>query len=134
MANIRAVDLLADSGAARGVARVAEWLRAGGNASAARGRRVALLLAAVSLINALDLACTLLASGHEAFREVNPIARALLGNLPLFVAFKALPVALAVLVMARARRRPFVEPLCWGLCGVYSILACVWCRFYWLVA
>ena len=97
-------------------------------ASARRGRRVILLLVLLCLLNAFDLACTVLVHKLGAFEEANPVARRVLQYPNLVVLFKTGMVAFATCVLFVYRRRRCVELACWGVCSVYVTLAFIWLR------
>jgi len=96
-----------------------------------RGRRVVLLVIGLSLVNAFDLAFTLLGSRHTDFVEMNPLAACLIHHTLGLVVFKVVITSIGLLIMLRFRSRWFTELSCWGLCGVYSALAGIWWS-YWL--
>ncbi len=99
---------------------------------ARRARRVVLLLAMLTVVNAFDLVFTLIAAGSDSFRELNPIAAALLGSAAALVAFKAFTVLLAFAIFIRFRRHLLTEIACWGLSGIYAVLAGRWWVYYFL--
>ena len=108
-------------------ARVLVLARAG---RVRRPRRVALLLVGTWVINAFDLAFTLLATGHRHFVELNPIAASIIGNTPALIAYKILVVAFGSAILLKYRTRLLTEIGCWGICAVYSVLAAIWWKFY----
>lgn len=95
-----------------------------------RQRRIALLLIGTWVINAFDLAFTLLAAGHRHFVELNPIAASVIGNTPALIAYKILIVAFGSAILLKYRTRLLTEIGCWGICAVYSVLAGIWWKFY----
>ena len=103
------------------------------DAFANRSRRVVLLLAMLCLVNGFDLAFTLLASRLSHFVEINPIAAALVQTTGALVAFKVLMVLLAFAILFYFRRHLVTELACWGLCGIYAVLAGRWWVYYFLV-
>lgn len=92
----------------------------------ARGRRVALLLGLLWLLNAFDLACTLMVRDTIYFHEANPIFRPMLEHPHLVFLCKASAIVFATMVLGLWRRRWYVECACWGLCLVYGLLSFVW--------
>ncbi|HET6427903.1 MAG TPA: DUF5658 family protein [Phycisphaerae bacterium] len=117
---------------ARWHTRLADTVR-GINAhpEARRGRRVVLLVFGLSLINLFDLIFTLLGMSHTEFVEMNPVAACLIHHTAGLVVFKVVMTSIGLLIMLRFRKRLFTELSCWGLCGVYSVLAGIWWT-YWL--
>ncbi len=103
------------------------------DAAAGRVRRVILLLAMLSLINAFDLIFTLEATKVGPFVELNPIAAAFVQTAGALVAFKVSMVLLGFGIFFCFRRHFLTELACWGLCGVYAVLAGRWWVYYFLV-
>jgi hypothetical protein len=99
---------------------------AASNPVARRSRRVMLLVFALALFNAFDLALTLLAHQSGYLDELNPLARWMLYHPVLVVIFKLSAVGLALVILIRFRHHSLVEFCCWCLCGVYVSLAMVW--------
>jgi len=102
------------------------------NPRARRARRVVLLLAMLTVINVFDLIFTLIATRSDSFRELNPIAAALVESDTALVAFKAFMVLLAFGIFIRFRRHLLTEIACWGLSAVYALLAGRWWVYYFL--
>lgn len=112
--------------------RLRRWLAARRDATASRARRVVLLIVLLSVVNAFDLAFTLLASSSAHFVELNPIAAGLVHTTAGLVAFKILTVLLAFCILFHFRRRALTELACWALCGVYAALAGRWWLYYFI--
>ena len=100
-----------------------------------RGRRVLLLLAAVTLLGLGDLYATLLHLQSVGMAEMNPIAAHLMaaGSVPALVLFKLGCMALAVGLMWRVRRHIAAEMGTWLLFGVMALLTVHWYQYNALV-
>lgn len=95
-----------------------------------RANRVILLVVLLWILNAFDLAFTIIAHDLGGFREANPLAAAVLGHPYRLVAFKLALVAFGSVVLLALRRRPVAELACWLLCGVYMVLGIVWMIYF----
>lgn len=94
---------------------------------AARGRRVIVLLLGLWIINAFDLALTLLAMRDGVLYEENPVARALLAHGPHALAvFKVLTVAAASSVLLYYRRHRCCEWATALVATAYTLVALQW--------
>jgi hypothetical protein len=97
------------------------------NIVAARGRRVIVLLLGLWIINAFDLALTLLATRDGVLYEENPIARALLAHSPYALAiFKVLTVTAASSVLIYYRRHRCSEWASALVATAYALVALQW--------
>jgi hypothetical protein len=104
--------------------------RARADALAGRARRVTLILVLVWILNVFDLIFTLLAHRLGNFRELNPMARGLLGRSDTLIACKLATVFAASVIIYAFRRHRVTEVGCWGLAGVYTVLAFLWGAYY----
>jgi len=115
-------------------ARVARAVRAArGEAHARRGRRVALILIFVWIVNIFDLVFTLIACELGGFRELNPLVHEVLHKSEQLVLYKVSTVFAATLIIWAFRRRRITEIACWGLSVVYTVLAFLWTSYYAIV-
>lgn len=99
--------------------------------SAARSRRCVLLLTAILIMGAADLALTLTYAGTVGMIEVNPLARVMiaLGGTAQLVLFKAFCTALCAGVLYLCRRAPQAERAAW-LCAVgMLVLTAHWVNY-----
>ncbi len=94
-----------------------------------RGIRIAFLLAAVSILNAIDLVYTLFAHRINMLHELNPLADAFLqtGLTPSLVCFKILMMLCGLGLLWKVRECKLVIPACWLLFIVYAGLGVTWC-------
>ena len=98
-----------------------------------RTLRVAVLLAAVCILNGLDLVFTLFADridmGKDAlFVELNPVADAFLrtGLIPSLICFKILMVLCGLGLLWKLRYSRLAVPACWLLLAAYICLSVRW--------
>jgi hypothetical protein len=93
-----------------------------------RTLRVSVLLLAVAILNAVDLAFTLFADRISLLNEINPIAAAFLqaGLTPSLVCFKILMVTCGLGMIWRLRHSRLAIPACWILFLAYAGLAVIW--------
>ncbi|MBN2445391.1 MAG: hypothetical protein JXO22_01600 [Phycisphaerae bacterium] len=96
-----------------------------------RGRRVVLLLAAVWVLNLLDLHFTLFESPRQHFVELNPVAASLLG-ISTFAAivYKLVLVAGATAILLVLRRHRLAEWSSWLSLGLYTWVAACWSMYF----
>lgn len=96
-----------------------------------RGRRVLLLLAAVTLLGLGDLYATLMHLQSVGMAEMNPIAARLMaaGSVPALILFKLGCMALTVGLMWRVRRHIAAEMGTWLLFGVMALLTVHWYQY-----
>lgn len=100
-----------------------------------RGKRVLAMLAALAVLNGLDLLLTLSQAKHGAdFVELNPLANALLGSAAAVVLFKLALVGASSAVLFRYRRQRITEVACLLLCCAYGLLALRWGVYYMIIA
>ena len=100
-----------------------------------RGKRVLAMLAALAVLNGLDLLLTLSQAGQGAdFVELNPLASSLLGSAAGLVLFKLALVGASSAVLFRYRRQRITEIACLLLCGAYGLLAVRWGVYYMILA
>ncbi|MBU0638330.1 MAG: hypothetical protein KKB50_05650 [Planctomycetes bacterium] len=96
-----------------------------------RSRRVLLALAAIWIINLLDLGYTLLESLHSGFIELNPVAARLIGeSSAALVGYKMALLLISSTILLICRRHRVAELSCWLLLAVYLYVAiCWWCYY-----
>jgi hypothetical protein len=93
-----------------------------------RPQRVVLLLAAVWIMQYVDLSLTLFAQEHGMLGETNPLARRVLAFGPAgLAAYKFGLMLCASGVLLWCRRRPLTEYLLWAACGLFLALSLYWC-------
>jgi hypothetical protein len=98
---------------------------------ASRPRRVICLMAGVWLLNAFDLAMTVLAHQQGLLHEQNPLARAFLDEGPASVAlFKFGLVLVGSLPLLRFRAAPIAELGVLTVLLAYAVLALHWSACY----
>lgn len=104
---------------------VHEWLHR-------RPARVALLLAAVWLLNMFDLHFTLTAARMGPFIELNPVAARMLetGDMLALTLYKVSLVAIGSAILWQYRRLKLSELGCWMLVCMYSGVAIRWQNYY----
>jgi len=92
---------------------------------------VLLALAAVWIINVLDLGYTLLESLYSGFIELNPVAAKLIGGSTIvLVGYKLALLLLSSAILLIYRRHRVAELGCWFLLVVYLYVAiCWWCYY-----
>jgi hypothetical protein len=96
-----------------------------------RARRVLFTLAAVWIINLLDLGYTLLESFHHWFIELNPVAARLIGESPtVLVGYKLALLLISSTILLIYRRHRVAELGCWFLLAVYLHVAVCWSLYY----
>jgi hypothetical protein len=96
-----------------------------------RSRRVLLTLAAVWVINLLDLGYTLLESINSGFIELNPLAARLIGqSASALVGYKLALLLVSSTILLICRRHRVAELSCWLLMAVYLYVAICWCCYY----
>jgi hypothetical protein len=99
--------------------------------SLTRPRRVLLAIAAIWVINVLDLGYTLLESMHSGFIELNPVAARLIGgSTSLLVGYKLALLLVSSTVLLICCRHRVAELGCWFLLSVYVYVAVCWCSYY----
>jgi hypothetical protein len=93
-----------------------------------RALRIGVLLLAVAILNAVDLAFTLFADRVSMLNEINPIAATFLqaGLTPSLVCFKILMVTCGLGMIWRLRLSRLAIPACWILFLAYTALAIIW--------
>ena len=98
-----------------------------------RALRVGMLLAAVAILNTVDLVYTLFADriGREqgaAFQELNPIAESFLrADLrPSLICYKVLMLMCGMGLIWKLRGSRLAVPACWILMIAYSVLSIMW--------
>ena len=95
-----------------------------------RARRVLVLLAGIWILNVFDLVFTITAHRIGGLRELNPLARLLLGAPAILVVFKSILVAAGSALLIVFRRRRLAEIGCWCVFAVYTVLAFIWMSYY----
>lgn len=95
-----------------------------------RPRRVLYLLAAVWVLNFLDLGLTLTESGARLFRELNPVAARMMDEPLALVMYKASLVWIGSWILLRFRDRRLTEMACWFLLATYSYVGLRWQQYY----
>lgn len=93
-----------------------------------RGKRVAILLAAITLLSLGDLYMTLSYATSSGMFEVNPLARFIMsfGSPALVASWKLGSMLLACTIFYWARRSRYTEMSVWGCTLVLSWLTCHW--------
>lgn len=97
--------------------------------SGRRSRLVWRMVVLLWALNALDLACTLLARQFHGFWEMNPIGRLLLDSSAGLTLFKAAFVLFSTVLLLALRRYRAAEVATWWVCLVYAVLALRWASF-----
>lgn len=100
-----------------------------------RSLRVAVLLTAIAILNALDLTYTIFANHIGLLNEINPLTAVFLqaGLLPSFICFKILMVFCGLGILWKMRYSRLTIPACWVLLIAYSWLGIVWCEWVHMV-
>ena len=100
-----------------------------------RSLRVGVLLAAIAILNGIDLVYTLFAQTIGMLHEMNPITAAFLqhGLYGGAVGFKILTVATGIAILWRLRHSRWALPACWGLLITYVWLGTVWVQWVRLI-
>jgi hypothetical protein len=90
--------------------------------------RIAVLLIAVSILNAVDLVYTLFANRIGMLHELNPLADAFLqtGLIVSLISFKILMMICGLGLLWKVRECKLVIPACWLLFIVYASLGFLW--------
>ncbi|HVT82311.1 MAG TPA: hypothetical protein VHM90_16835 [Phycisphaerae bacterium] len=107
--------------------RLAGWDR--------RSIRILVLMAAVMVLNAIDLDYTVFANSmtvngvSDMFREMNPLGAVFLqlGLVPSLVCFKILMVFCGLGLLWKVRRSKWAVPACWLLLVAFVGLSVMWC-------
>jgi hypothetical protein len=96
-----------------------------------RSLRIAFLITAVAILNALDLVYTLFAQNINMLDETNPFAEVFLRAdlLPSFICFKILMVTCGLGVIWKLRANRLAVPACWFLLMAYAWLGIVWVQW-----
>jgi hypothetical protein len=96
-----------------------------------RAARVALLLTAVVILNAIDLVYTLFAHSIGQLNEMNPLADTLLNMdlQPSLICFKILMVGGGAILLWKLRDAKLALPACWVLLAAFTILGVMWCAW-----
>ncbi len=111
--------------------RLAERLRPPAFSWLVRPRRVLLLLGAIWLLNAFDLAYTLGESERRTFREMNPLAAQLVKAPPAhLITYKSALVAVGSGLLLALRRERVAELACWFVLAVYCAVAIRWWIYF----
>lgn len=99
--------------------------------SESRARRIGVLLIAMWVLGSADLFFTIWAQVFTQFRELNPIARHLLGRhqLLLLVGFKIGLTAIASFIFWRFRSHRIAELGIWLVIAAYVALALRWSEY-----
>jgi hypothetical protein len=99
-----------------------------------RSWRVALLLVALAILNAFDLAYSLFAERISQLHEMNPLMAPLLDQGPLaFAAIKILLVLCGLSLLWKLRYCRLTIPACWVLFIAYVSLSVVWVQWVHMV-
>ena len=98
-----------------------------------RARRVVLLLILLWVLNLFDLAFTIMATEIGNFQELNPFARDLLHAPAALAMYKLTLMLFATIIFLRFYHRRLTEVVCWGLAGVFTCLAVVWLRYFYVL-
>ncbi len=88
--------------------------------------RCILLLA---LLNAFDLACTLLAVQSGGFWELNPVAERLIGSAGHMVVFKTSLIAAGAAILFIFRTYRFTQNAAWWVCIFHMVLMLRWATY-----
>ena len=96
-----------------------------------RSLRVAVLLLAVAILNALDLLYTLFAQRIGWLNEANPFTAVFLqyGLFPSFVCFKILMVVCGLGILWKMRASRLALPACWIIFLTYAWLGLIWIQW-----
>lgn len=96
-----------------------------------RPRRILLAIAAIWMLNFLDLSFTLIESIHGHFLEMNPIAAHLIAMSPgAVVAYKAGLVLLSSVILLGFRRHYLSELGAWMVLVLYVCVAIRWSMYF----
>ena len=97
-----------------------------------RSLRVAYLLAAVALLNALDLLLTVFAHSINQLYEANPFIGVFLqlGLFPSFICFKILMIFCGLGILWKMRSSRLAIPACWVRVISYAWLGLVWIQWF----
>lgn len=101
-------------------ARLGDWI------ASSRAHRVICLVMGLWLINAFDVALTVLAHQTGVLSEENPIAARLLHSPSTLAAYKLVLVAFASTVLLVNRRKLLAEITAAGMLVIYGIVAVQW--------
>lgn len=123
--NTTAAAALEEAGVERSLVRLADWV------AESRSHRVICLLVGIWILNAFDLALTLLANQHGLLHEENPLARELLRHGPLSVGlYKLGMVLLGSYPLLRFRSARITELGALVVLIAYATLAMHWSAVY----
>lgn len=95
-----------------------------------RPRRVLLLLAAIWILNAFDLAYTMGEAGRSGFVELNPLAAPLLHSPHLLIAYKCSLVLLGSILLLATAWHSATEWACWFLLATYAYVGLRWTIYF----
>lgn len=97
----------------------------------AQSLRMILLLTAVAILNAIDLAYTIYADSIGELHELNPLADFILkaGNANTLICFKAMMVLIGFSLLWKGRKSKWAVPACWVLLAAFTALAFLWCAW-----
>jgi hypothetical protein len=100
-----------------------------------RSVRVGVLLAAIAILNGLDLLYTLFAQNIGMLDEMNPVTAGLLGQgfYGSAISFKIIMVICGLGILWKLRYSRLALPACWGLLITYVWLGTVWVQWVRLV-
>jgi hypothetical protein len=97
----------------------------------ARSIRVGVMLAAIAVLNGLDLIYTLFAQKIGMLDEMNPVTGVMLrhGLYGGAICFKFAMVAGGLGILWKLRHSRLALPACWGLLTAYVLLGAVWVQW-----
>ncbi len=95
-----------------------------------RPRRVLLLLAAIWILNAFDLAYTMNEVGRHGFVELNPLAAGLLHAPGLLIAYKLTLVLIGSALLLATACHSTAEWACWFLLATYAYVGLRWTIYF----
>ncbi len=99
--------------------------------SAARARRVVIVLMALVALGLADLAFTLIFMTTTGMAEANPIARSMvaLGGAPQLIRFKLLTILISSYFLWLVRHHRAAERSAWLLCAALVLLSLHWVQY-----
>ena len=81
------------------------------------------------LLNAFDLACTLLAVQAGGFWELNPVAERLISSVGHMILFKTTLIAVGAAILLAFRRYRFTQHAAWWVCVLHMVLMLRWATY-----
>lgn len=101
----------------------------GCNPSRSGCRLVVRCVVLLVLLNAFDLACTLLAVQSGGFWELNPVAERLVNSVGHMILFKATLIAAGAAILLAFRQYRFTQHAAWWVCVFHMVLILRWATY-----